>query len=173
MIEREKMLTPDRSCILGIDPSISRWTGWCLLKGDRLAGYGRLDKEQAWDWSVRTQMLKQATVLAIEDQYMGVNAKVYGQLVAARELWAVPARDLYGLPVHLVPPSQWQRAISGDHRWTTKGMTVDWDAIFAYLRRRYKDQIIDLTKDQAAAIGVATYWQDANRIAATQSRLGA
>ena len=159
--------------ILGIDPSVVKWTGWCLLDDATLYAYGRLSAEQVRDWPVREALLKQATSLAIEDQYMGANAKVYGQLVAAREAWAVPARDLYRLPVTLIQPPEWQRAISGDRRWNTKGMRVDWEAIFAYLRRRYQQAIVELTKDQAAAIGIATYWRDANLIATMQRTVGA
>lgn len=146
-----------KSLILAVDPAWSGPTGWCLLDGTRLHSYGHLTSEQAWDWPVRSALLAQAARLVIEDAWMGKNAATHAKLTEARCLWSVPARDLYHLPVQQVRPEAWMRAITGNRRFG--GSAKNYDQIMAYLLHRYPT-IDRLNKDEAAAIGLATYARD-------------
>ena len=139
--------------ILAIDPGAK--TGWAHLDTDgrKLLRYGTASPLLLKNRAFREGHFSSCGLLAIEDQYLGVNPQSMKSVIESKCFWTVTASDL-GVPIKEMQPSEWQRFIvPGWHRGIKRDKIAT--GVRAYLQSRFQlGQKV--SQDTLCAIGIGS-----------------
>lgn len=164
---------------IGVDPATA--TGLALWVGPRLVGHRLVKSVDPFDPVVRMKALKslcpdiRQAVVAVEGQYVGVNAQSALKTGYNAASWVCIARALGAGTPPLVLPGEWAKRFGKFPRSSEDRKARSKQIVFDRLRLDVQDDVADailiglnhhmwrLEREGAAAIPRALYWAIARR----------